>query len=259
MSQTLENTQSAISFVESIELPDQLESINEGPTDIVPPNFTRKLEQTVTIGSQLAGFAAGISSELRPQVSNAFLLAQLAANRHIKDHHGSSRDWYRKYIEVMSNIGWVVEGDADSFQEVTGTTLQVHKQIIPILTAALGPNIAAATTIINILNGLKEMSTDQPWITLFQQESQRASANQFQISFASNDGGVPRITLACFELDASNSITQVLFFKFQNSHAKLRHFDVKLSINEQAFGHVSEIISQRVNSYLASYISAVEI
>lgn len=261
MSATKPDPVRALEFVESVELPEKsiFESTGEGPIDIVPPGFTEQIEQTVTIGSQLAGFANNVSPELRPHISNSFLLAQLAANRHLKDHGGSSQDWYRQYIHVLSNIGWVIEGDASSVREVEGTTLQVHKQIIPVLTAALGPGAAAATTIINVLNGLAEMESDQPWITLFQRESQRASANQFQFSFASMDGGAPRMTLACFELDASKSITQVLFFKFSESNAKLRHFEVKLSINESVFGRVKDTIAERVGSFLVDFVSDVRI
>ncbi len=252
----------ALSFVESLELPeiDELEAVETGgPIDIVPPKFREDVGQTITVGSQLAGFAASVSAELRPHISNSFLLAQLAANKFVKDNDGSSRDWYDKYIQVLNNIGWVIEGDAAAIRVVEGTSLQVHQEIIPIITAALGPGAVAASTILNVLNGLASMEKDKPWITLFDRASQRASANQFQVSFASVEGGRPRITLACFELDASNSVVQVLFFKFSDSHAKLKHFEIKASINESVFNQVKDHIAARVIAHTSRFIADIQI
>ena len=250
----------AVEFVESLELPPKREvEPVEGAELPVPPKYDAGVDQTVTIGSQLAGFAANVDAELRPQIANTSLLAQLAANKHIDKTQGSSRAWYYKYIEVLSNIGWLIEGDATTAREIEGTALEVHKEIIPVITAAFGPAASAASTVLSVLNGLAEMDKDQPWITLFEQESQRAKANQFQISYATADGGTPRMTLACFELDASHSVTQVLFFKFAQSHAKLTHFEVKLSMNESVFTQLKPVVAGRIGEYVTDYVAGIEI
>ena len=251
----------AIEFLETLQLPPkpELTVLEAERLPALPPTYDTGIDQTVTIGSQLAGFAENISAELRPQISNSFLMAQLAANKHVDVSEGKSKAWYQKYIQVLSNIGWLIEGDASSVREIKGTALNVHKEIIPVLVAALGPAAAAASTVLSILNGLAEMDKDNPWITLFERESQRVSANQFQISYASVENGEPRITLVCFELNASHSVTQVLFFKFKNSHANLKHFEMKMSINKNVF-HVAEpIVTKRIEDFVIEYIKNIKI
>jgi len=103
------------------------------------------------------------------------------------------------------------------------------------------------------------MNKDKPWITLFEQESQRASANQFQISYATTDGGNTRISLLGFELDAEHSVTQVLFFKFGSSRAKLRHFETKISVDESLFGEIKGGLRKKVAAYARDFIADVEI
>lgn len=105
------------------------------------------------------------------------------------------------------------------------------------------------------------MDEGQPWFTLFDHESQRASANQFQISYAEapEPGVAPRINLACFELDASRAVTRVLFFRFSNSDASLRHFGAKLSMNETVCMEVKDTIQARLAQYSAAYIADIPI
>lgn len=251
----------ALDFVDSVDLPDSvtLDATESEPLNLLPPSFDAPEDQAVTIGSQIAGFAAAVDPALRPHISNAFLLAQLAANKHLAVHGGSSRVWYDRYIDVMKNIGWVLEGDAMSTREVKGSKLQVHKEIIPVITTILGPAVAASAAIISVLNGLAAMNKDTPWITLFSRESQRATANQFQISYTSIEGGHPLISLVGFELDASGSVTQVLFFKFGATAAKLTHFDVKMSVNSMIFDSVKDVIRARIAAHINKYIADIDI
>jgi len=253
---------SATNFQESVRLPRppvELEA-TLGAEPVPPVTYTPDKEQTVAIGSQIAEFAADVPANIRPQVSNAFLLGHLAANREIQDSGGGKSQWYARYVDVLANIGWLVESDMESVREISGSNAEVHKEIIPVLTAILGPAVAATTIVVTVLKGLADMDKDSQWITLFERESQRASANQFQISYASVDeGGNPRISLACFELDAKRSLTQVLFFKVSSTEANLRHFSAELGINSAVFNQVQGIVEERIGKYVSSFVADIKI
>jgi hypothetical protein len=252
----------SVSYLESIPLARpsvEFESLSDEELPELP-EYKSGVEQAVTVGSQISEFAKSVPQEIRPYIDNAFLLAQLAANFEIQEHGGSTSAWYDKYIEVLENAGWVVESRGDSVREVTGASAEVHQKIIPVLTAALGPAAAASSIVITTLNSLAEMNEDQPWITLFDRESQRASANQFQVSYVDVDEHkVPRLTLASFELDARRAVTQILFFKFLNTEATLSHFESKMSINKTAFENGKEIIAARLADRTAGFLTEVKI
>ncbi len=114
--------------------------------------------------------------------------------------------------------------------------------------------------IISVLKSLADMDKDQPWITLFDRESQRASANQFQMSYASVDENAgPRISLVCFELYASRSLTQVLFFKFSTTKATLRHFGSKFGINPDLFERSIKVVEDRIADYVNDYVEDIKL
>lgn len=231
----------------------------EAEDGVEPPNFD-KPELAVTVGSQIASFAQGVDPALREQIANGFLFAQQAANKQIDDPAlASSKEWYQTYVDVLTKIGWTSEDDGTLERVIKGTALEVHKEIIPILTLALGPAASGAALILKVLEGLNKMNDNAPWIKLFSHESQRAKANQFQLSHVESVDGAPRITLVNFELAAERSVTQVLFFKLDKSSAELRHTQRKISINEPIFSQVAPIIAERLAERAQKFVLEIDI
>jgi hypothetical protein len=249
----------AIDFINQIDLPEEPSfSIERADGSTAAPTYEPK-DQAVAIGSQIAEFSQLVPVELRPAISNSFLLAQLAANKELTKTGGDSLSWYAKYNEVLSNVGWVVEGSAKNMREVSGAKLHVHEEILAVVAVALGPAVAAASVITAALKGLSKMSEGSAWITLFERESQRARANQFQISYVDATDGNPSIKLDGFELDAARSVTQVLFFKFGKEKATFRHYTSKLSLNMDVFKAIQKAVEQKVGSHVSGYVASIDI
>jgi hypothetical protein len=258
---TENNTVASMAFLESVPLARPGAAFEALSADELPqlPEYEAGIEQAVTVGSQISEFSKSVPRDMRPHIDNAFLLAQLAANFEIEENGGGTMAWYDTYIKVLENAGWVIESRGDALRELGGASLEVHKEIIPVITAALGPAAAAASVVVTALKGLQAMNADQPWITLFSRESQRASANQFQVSFVDVDENLtPRLTLASFELNASRSITQILFFKFSDTNATLSHFEAKMSINKSAFDAGKTIIAARLADKTAGFLTDLQ-
>ncbi len=225
------------------------ESAEETP----PPDFSAP-DLAVTVGSQIASFGDGLDASLKESVSNGFLFAQQVADKQVQDAaNASTEDWYNSYVDVLSRIGWNRENKSHSLKKISGVSTDVHKEIIPIVTAALGP-VAATATVVRVLEGLQNINEASPWITLFSKSSQRATANQFQMSHTYVEDGVPRISLIAFELSAERKITQVLFFKLSTDSASLSHFETKMSVDKSIFDSVAPIIADRLKERAKDFI-----
>ncbi|MBE9638204.1 hypothetical protein [Salipiger mangrovisoli] len=251
----------ALAFVESVELPvrprrDGFEMAEEN--DLPPPDFDRPGGLSVAVGSQIASFAESVPPTLRAHIADAFLLAQLAANKAI-EAGGGGAEWYDSYVATLGKLGWTAESADRSMRVVAGGSAEVHREIVSVVTVLLGAAAGAAAGVIAVLNGLANMDKDAPWITLFQRRSQRANANQFQISTASIEAGTPVVRLVAFELDAQRSVTQVLFFRFGTSDATLRQFSQTMSVNAQVFGIAGPQVARKLGSRVAEDIAAIEI
>ena len=249
------------SFCRQVPLPESTRgyALSRSNQSRLPMQFTEGEGQAIAIGSQIAEFAGDVPVDLRADIANSYLFAQLAADRALEDEGGGTRSWYQRYVNTIASTGWIVLSNDESFREVSGSTMEVHKEIIPIVTAALGPAVTAGAIVVKVLEGLAVMDDDNPWVTLFERESQRATANQFQVSYASMEQGVPQSTLVCFELDAARAITQVLFFNFSTTDAKLTHFNAQLSLNTGIFAQTAPIVAERIRSFLLSQIAEIPI
>jgi hypothetical protein len=250
----------ALDFIKKVDLPDEPNFSTERAGDAPALPTYGNQDQAVAVGSQIAEFSARVPAALRPAISNSFLLAQLAADKELTKTAGNGLSWYAKYNEVLANVGWVIEGSASNFKEITGTKLHVHEEILPVIAAVLGPAAAAASIIATTLKGLQAMNKDSPWITLFDRESQRARANQFQLAYVdAPDAKAPVMKLASFELNAEGSVTQVLFFKFGTQKATLKHNSTTLSVNLGIFDAVQAAVQQKVATFLTGKVAALDI
>jgi len=215
--------------------------------------------QAVAIGAQLAEFTSKLSADTRAAVADSLLIAQLAANK-AADSANEVFAWYRKYVDVLQGIGWQVRELEFQTQEVSDSNAGVHSAIIPVLTAMLGPAVAAGSLVISVLNGLKEMDKDKPWITVFDRASQHAHGAKFQMNFVDADGsGNPTITALCFGVDAQRSLTQVLFFKFSQESATLRKANGSFGIEASQLADSRAAISARVHPFVSDFIKNIDI
>jgi hypothetical protein len=82
--------------------------------------------------------------------------------------------YFGAFNSVMKKIGWQVTESGLNQQTISDKNAELHKAIIPIVTAIFGPGAAAASIIIKVLEGLESMGQDSPWITVFEQKSNKA-------------------------------------------------------------------------------------
>jgi len=249
----------AIDYVNALELPTVPEGALERVTNESAGTDVSVTEndQLISIGSQIAEFADGVAADIRKDISNSLLLAQLAADK-AGNAPENSEQWYHAYIDVLKNIGWVVEDAEWQGKEITGQSAVVHKEIIPFVTAALAG--VSAPLVITLLEGLANMHKDRPWITLFEQESKRAYGGQFQIAHVrADDNGKPVLLLTFFGLDSKTRLIQILFLKLSESSVELKQGKTSLSINESLFRSVAPSVAQKVAAFSMDFIDNIDL
>ena len=181
-------------------------------------------DQAAVVGSDIIAFVTGVTAERREAIINSALLAQLVANNEVKDRT-RVYEWYDAYFRVLANIGWAIQ--QVSWAEYTEKEggFQAHEAILKVAATLLGPATTALALVTTTVNALKEMDKDNPWITLFNRESQEAHTAHFQVSLAEQaPDGQFLVTTMAFGLQAKSSVTQVLFFKIKKGQATLKHY-----------------------------------
>jgi hypothetical protein len=223
--------------------------------------FEESRDQARLVGSSVFSFVKGVTPEVREAISNSALLAQLVANKHASSAT-AQMDWYDKYLEVLANIGWVVQ--SSGWQEYTddGVDADVHQKALEILAIALGPSAAAATIVKSAIDAITAMQSDSGWIKLFKRESERASITRFQIGIVeddkdrSRDDGVMVRLLAC-RIEANKTFTQVLLVKYRSEGASFKANVTEVSINKSSLRELRGDIQKKVRAYQQSYLSSI--
>lgn len=252
-------SEEVLAFVEALAITDPPFSPFETATLAEPAAFADEV-QAFVVGSQIASFADGFEPDLRAAVSNVFLLAQLAADKALQRGGGGTETWYRAYVTTLTGLGLTSEGLHHSRQDVSGTFVTVHNAALEMMKGLLGPGLAATAAIVKLLEGLNGLGVeDQPWITLFDQKSRRAEATQFQLVHGAAEGDIPVMYLSAFELAAEMTHTQLLFFKFNESDARLSHISAKIVLDPAMLERIAPRIHAKLGAHIDRNIDAIDI
>jgi hypothetical protein len=244
-------------YIESVELPS---ARSRGPDEPLPPppKFTDG-QQGLAIGSQLTEFTSNVTALIRPAVSNSLLLAQLAAEKANPDNSNTGA-WFTTFNTVLGKVGWLPVGGEMVTQQVSDRDAELHKAIIPVLMAALGPGAAAASIIISVLKGLQSMNEDSPWITLFQRKTQGAKVAQFGLNFV--DGGDKNgaaLKAVYFSLTATKVLTQVLFVRLSDANATVTTEQRESMLSAAAIEATQDALQVKLGSHIADNIKSIDI
>lgn len=218
-----------------------------------PMVFTADAQQAVTAGSSLVEFDASVDPDLKKAITNALLLAQLAANKAAGS--GTIETWYKKYTEVLGHIGWITGAMSFHVEKFEGDGMEVHKAIAKVLAATLVPGAAAVSITLAVLGGLESMAADAPWLTIFDRASRHTHFNSFQMSYASLEGGTPMLKLLCFAVDTNATTTQILFFKFSDAGTRLRQYTGEVRANVDVLLQTRDKIASLVAADADDYLS----
>ena len=198
------------------------------------------------------------TTKVRATISHGLLLGQLAADK-AADGGVDPVTWFEKYVEVMGKIGWSVTKAEFSAQEISDTNAELHKAIIPVLTAALGPGAAAGSVLIAALKGLEEMNQDSPWLTLFQRKSQTVKGAKFGLTAVDSGEGGAQVKTVFFGVEASNTITQVLFIKISVSGATVDNRISEMFIGAQVIEDTKAALASKVTPFVLDNIKNIDI
>ena len=248
---------SALAYVRKLDLPLARSMVGAAKDEVI--GFDAFKKQITVVGSEVVSFVEGISAQRRQDITNATLLAQLAANKKVTDREDILA-WYDSYFDVLTNVGWVLQDRGFSEYTEKADGLETHEAILKVAAVLLGGTPIALAVVTQTLEAMKSMDKDNPWITIFNRESRTAKAARFQISLTEQAGdGQFMVTTMAFALNAKLTVTQVLFFKIHKNEATLKHFSGKVTINEEVLSSVRDVVKAKLVGRTRDFIAVVDI
>jgi hypothetical protein len=217
-------------------------------------DFDQGKKQAMIVGSDIVSFVEGVTPERREDIVNSSLLAQLVAKKKVSDAT-KIYDWYNAYFDVLTNIGWTVQDRGFATYTETSENFQAHEAILKVAASLLGPAATTLGVVKAALDALQSLSSDSPWITIFNRESKSTNTARFQVTLAETGKDDQfLVSLMAFGLEAKAMLTQVLFFKAWANEATLKHYSGKVTINPFVLSGAREQIRERIKSYTGEFL-----
>lgn len=247
------------SFIENLELADaghdyHFEKISIGKRSMYEAADTPSETAAVNYKS-IQSFAAGISKERQEDVLNSLLLAQRAATKAFPDDDQVA-DWHKKYFEVLSNLGWVLEGkEFQVFQSKSGL-FEIDNALLEILTAALTGNQLAIA--LKAIQSLKTLGDGDKRFKFFEQNTHSMQKGNFQLGVATEENGTVSLSSMSFILNSKQNITKILFFSTNKGDTEFKYCLTKATLNDAQYNQARDLVKSKLGD-VTSFVAALEI
>lgn len=238
------------SYIASVELPPAPRS-----RATETPEVDVSSAPAIAVGQNLVEFADGADPALRPAVTDALLLAQLAAD---KAGATSPDEWYEAHREVLGHLGFRSADLTRTAQDFSTTDADLHEAILPVITAAFA-GAAIPAIILETLTQLSAASQDRPWIRLFERESQRFEARQFQVTMVDGDGESVTVGMLGFTLGIDRSTTQVLFLRHATETAAVERLEGRFDAAGATLAGIAPDLAAKLAERRHTYLANLEI
>lgn len=222
---------------------------------VKPPDLKQGTEQSFLSEKSIVSFASDISPQIREDILNTTLFAQMAANT-VGNDEEKILDWYKKFIEVLGKTGWIVEGkDVQDFN-AKGTLFEVENVIIDILTTAFGSGYMAI--IKKTLDAIKGLSGDKK-IKAFEKNVTGITKGCFQIAVAKEEKGAVSMRVGTFLISSDQKIQSILFFKSKKETTSVKYLSKQCTFNEKIFASARQSLIDKLGSRIATNIAEIEL
>lgn len=226
-----------------------IQSLALAPLDPPPVRITRyrgpagRPSAAIDAGSIVA-FAGGISAQDREDILYSIQFAQRAASA-VADRYEAVEAWYKQYVDVLAQTGWVLNGFNLSTQQADESQVEVAKAALQILAAAAaGP---ASAVLLAAIEALKGMAKDDGYITLFEHYGAKGRVGNFQISdVQAGEGNQLSIVTGAFEIRMMERQEKFLFFTWNKEAISVWGDATRASFNRDQYARVREIIRSRL-------------
>jgi hypothetical protein len=224
------------------------------PTLSPAPLLKAGLDQTMIVDRSLISFVSEVSVDNRADVLESTLLAQLGAKNKIPDETDVI-GWYEAYIDILSKLGWTVEGGEVQHFSANANVVELQSVIIDILMNAFGAGFIQI--IKKALDAVKSLADSSGKIEAFEKNTHSESTGSFQIGVATEENGAVSINLGTFLITTSNKIKNILFIKFSKDETDLQYASGKLTLDQNIYGEIRKLVQQKLSSRATEFVAEI--
>jgi hypothetical protein len=213
-------------------------------------------DQAMIVDKSLISFVSGLSAENRADILESTLLAQLGARGKVPDEKDVI-GWYKAYIEILTKIGWTIEGGEVQQFSAKANVVELQEVIIDILKAAFGADFLQIVT--RALDGIKSLADSNGKIEAFEKNTHSESNGSFQIGVATQEGDAVSMNLGTFLITSTSRISHILFIKFTKDETDLRYASGKLTLDQKIYENVRTLVQDKLSGRAVDFVTEIPV
>jgi hypothetical protein len=242
------------SFIQALELPPIPETFRGLSLGSVQATADQKAGFVDDGG--LVSFVAEVGSQVREDVLNSTLLASLAANKKF-DRFKDTENWYKFYVDVLMNVGWVLQSLEFSEYDPHGATFEVDKVVFELLAAIASENQIAVA--IETMEALKALEGNDGRVVLFSTASTSLGNGSFQISPVTETNGATAMGLGAFYFTSTQSTTRFLWFQYDSSDIHLFKAVQAVTLDQEIYDKVRQTVIDKLGNNAKTFIGDLDV
>ena len=201
------------------------------------------------------GSLAATSHEMTEQqvqdVTDSTLLAQLAANKKF-NRFEDPENWYKFYMNVLSNIGWTLE----SFRWNEYKSSQASFKLSQVTLELLSSMVKGEAAIMNVVKAaIDALATSKEGVSLYDSCSTSGDDGNFQVLPACiNKMGQICLPLLRYHFKADRHVNNFFFFSWGHESISLFYATQKCVLNEKAYSKVRKVVADKEADKIGDYV-----
>ncbi len=214
---------------------------------------TENSSEAFLSNKSVISFVSDVSGQNRDDVLSSTLLAQLAADAAFPEPENVLQ-WYGRYEDVLTNIGWVMQNKVESSFKSNKSLFEIQEAILEVLGSAVvgGPQ---AAIIQSTLNALKSMADKEGMIEIFRRNVTNNNNSHFQVSAVDETNGAVAMGLGGFMLNTTERITRLFGIGFSMDKTELRYRTARCTLNTAMFKTIRDSINEKLGEATQKFIA----
>lgn len=222
------------------------------PVHALPDRLTAAVD-----ANALLSFVEGVSPEERDDVLFSVQLAVRGASGSF-DRFTQTEAWYRKYTEVLENLGWAAEQFAFARYDQDEGEMRMDQAALAVIAAIATQNQLAVLQ--ESIEALGKLAEDDGTIRLFDFHTSTQASGNFQIGAVQRaDNGALSLALGAFHFRSSDTRRRFLFFSWGAQQVNFWTSAQKLTLNTTFYTSLRERVRLKLGGDALDFISALEL
>lgn len=230
--------------------------VTAAPGQTAPLPVKDGKDQAMLVDKSLISFVSGLSAENRADILESTLLAQLGANSKVPDQKDVI-NWYKAYIEILTKVGWTMEGGEVQQFSAKANVVELQSVIIDILMAAFGADFLQIVK--KALDGIKSLADSNGKIEAFEKNTHSESNGSFQIGVATQEGDAVSMNLGTFLITSTSKISHILFIKFTKDETDLQYASGKLTLDQRIYENVRSMVQSKLSGRAVEFVTEIPV